>query len=117
MDKRADLPTFRLGDRDYQVRFSVLALKVAKRRYDVDFSLADLVGLTLATAGTILPRMIWLTLLPSNPDLTEEEAEILVMQSDSETEIIRAVIDAANRFGETLAELGKAQKGGPVKKK
>jgi len=114
---KADRETFRLGDRDYQIRFSVLALKVAKRRYNADFSLADLVGLTLATASETLPRMIWLSLLPSNPDLTEEEAEMLVMQSDQEAEIIKAVMVAANRFGEVLQDLGKVQSGVAVKKK
>lgn len=77
------------------------------------FRLAQMAGagvtLDEMTSGDLaaLPRLVWVALLPSNPDLSERDVVIALANADNEAEIYQALLAQVSRFGEAAARLGK----------
>lgn len=88
-----------LGGKERIIKHSVGAFRIAKLKHGVDFALSDLTSFRFDTISTL----IWIGLLPHEPELKEDDVMVWLAQSDEEAEIIRKTFESFSRFVEQMA--------------
>ena len=115
-DKHPESLTVNFGGQGRTLKLSGGALRIASIRYGVSFS-GDQIG---ALGLDFVARLVWIALLPDDPDLTEDAAALLYAQaSDAEEErITRYVLGRFGHVGRRLRKIadeegarGKAEAG------
>ena len=92
--------TAQLGDKEYRLKVSTASSRIAQMKHGRDVDMRDVQKDPMAFSATL----VWLSMLPYQPDVTEEEAVLLLARSDNEGEIVGWALE---RYLEAIEELGK----------
>lgn len=89
-----------LGGNTYTLKLSTAATRIAQMKHDRKVDVQQLEDDPLGMQATL----VWLAMLPYHPDVTEEEAMLMLARSEEEAEITSWATKAFMRF---MREMGK----------
>lgn len=100
-----------LAGRPYTLRLGAAAFRLAQMRHGVTVSLGELMQALQGSDLSVLPRLAWIAMLPGSPEMTEEEAVVLLAQAENEGAVYDVMLGSLNRFMESIQSLKNGQGG------
>ena len=114
-DKHPEVIAVELGGKSRRLKLGPAAFRLARIKHGVALSIADLQNIS----PDLLAQVVWIGLLPDEPDLSEEQV-LLWMSADDEQEwaAVAGAMRALGRMTDGLSRaLGSGSAENPTKRK
>lgn len=87
-DKHPDAILVDLGGKSRRLKLGPAAFRLAAKRHGTTITTTELASPTL----DVLAQLVWIGLLPDEPDLTEDEVLVWLAQTDDESAVLGRVM-------------------------